>query len=150
VRLTNNAAADNRPAWSPDGTKIAFQSTRGDGVADDIFVMNADGTNVLRLTTDATPDQSPSWSSAGTKIAFSSSRTGNFEIFTMDPDGANKINITNNAGADTNPFYAGKAPDLLVWTSTRDGNPEIYAVGGSGIAVRLTNNTFVDDNASVK
>ena len=54
MNLTLNAAVDDNPV-----VKIAFQSTRGDGVADDLFVMNAGGSNVLRFTTDAGPDQSP-------------------------------------------------------------------------------------------
>ena len=42
TRLTNNTEFDNYPAWSPDGTKIAFESQRLDNV--DIYVMNANGT----------------------------------------------------------------------------------------------------------
>ena len=48
--LTVDPARDDWPAWSPDGSKIAFASGR-DGNAE-IYVMNADGTNVVRLTND--------------------------------------------------------------------------------------------------
>ncbi len=89
MRLTTNAAADRSPAWSPDGTKIAFASKRtGNG---DIYVMNADGTGQRRLTTNAAADRSPDWSPDGTKIAFASKRTGNGDIYVMDgqrPDAA--------------------------------------------------------------
>ena len=57
TRLTNNAAIDDGPAWSPDGTKIAFTSNR-DG-NDEIYVMNADGTGQTRLTNNAADDSSP-------------------------------------------------------------------------------------------
>lgn len=57
--LTANAQDDLGPAWSPDGTKIAFHSDREGNR--EIYVMNADGTGVARLTTDAGDDQNPVW-----------------------------------------------------------------------------------------
>jgi TolB protein len=59
VRLTNNAASDVNPGWSPDGKKIVFHSLR-DGNRE-IYVMNADGSNPTRLTTDPTDDVGPDW-----------------------------------------------------------------------------------------
>ena len=74
VRLTNTFAADYRPAWSPDGARIAFVSTR-DGNPE-IYVMNADGTSPVRLTSYAGYDADPAWSPDGSRIAFSSDRDG--------------------------------------------------------------------------
>ena len=57
VRLTEDAANDGAPAWSPDGTRIAFHSDRaGD---DDIYLMDSDGTNIVRLTDDPAADDFP-------------------------------------------------------------------------------------------
>jgi Tol biopolymer transport system component len=56
------------PAWSPDGTRIAFTSTRGNA---EIYVMKADGSEVRRLTDHPAEDYSPTWSPDGTRIAFS-------------------------------------------------------------------------------
>ena len=59
TRLTTNNAIDGEPAWSPDGTRLVFSSTRtGNG---DIYRMNADGTGLLRLTTSSGIDLSPAW-----------------------------------------------------------------------------------------
>jgi Tol biopolymer transport system component len=58
-RLTNNHVWDESPAWSPDGTRIAFQSRR-DGNWE-IYVMNADGSGVRRLTTNPANDLDPDW-----------------------------------------------------------------------------------------
>jgi Tol biopolymer transport system component len=60
VRVTNDAGDDVAPAWSPDGTQLAFVSTR-DG-NEEIYVMKADGTSVTRLTDDPADDGEPAWS----------------------------------------------------------------------------------------
>jgi dipeptidyl aminopeptidase/acylaminoacyl peptidase len=56
TKLTTNPATDTDPAWSPDGAKIAFASSR-DGNSE-IYVMNADGTSQTRITTNAAGDSS--------------------------------------------------------------------------------------------
>ena len=56
---------DTGPAWSPDGTRIAF--ARGEA---DIYVANADGTNIVRLTEGPVMENEPSWSPDGARIAF--------------------------------------------------------------------------------
>ena len=61
---------DSAPAWSPDGRQIAFESTM-DGDRE-IYVMNADGTNIRQLTHNTLWDEGPAWSPDGTKLAFSS------------------------------------------------------------------------------
>ena len=60
ARLTNNAADDVDPAWSPDGSQVAFVSTR-DG-NEEVYIVNVDGTDVRRLTNNAADDGEPSWS----------------------------------------------------------------------------------------
>jgi len=68
VNLSNNVADDQQPAWSPDGTRIAFSRWC------DIYVMNADGSGQTNLTNDLpTYDGGPAWSPDGSKIAFGSS-----------------------------------------------------------------------------
>jgi uncharacterized protein YjdB len=74
-QLTHHAGTDDQPAWSRDGTRIAFRSLR-DGVAD-IFVVNADGTGLVNITANVqrnvdgpVASESPSWTPAG-RIVFS-------------------------------------------------------------------------------
>jgi TolB protein len=52
TNITNNPADDSSARWSPDGTKIAFTSSRSGGInpVNDVFVMNADGSNPINLT----------------------------------------------------------------------------------------------------
>ena len=104
IRLTNNAAEDYCPVWSPDGTKIAFMSLR-DG-NQEIYVMNADGTNQMNLTNNPALDRDPTWSPDGSKIVFTSNRDGNYEIYVMNADGTNQIRLTNNPSYDGYPSWS--------------------------------------------
>ena len=61
-------------AWSPDGTKIAFQSYQDATTAPDIYVTNADGSQVVRLTHSPGDDSQCAWSPNGATLAFGSGR----------------------------------------------------------------------------
>jgi len=79
-RLTNNAAFDAGPTFSPDGERIAFVSHRDGNY--EIYLMNADGTDQQRLTHNAASDREPAFSPNGDRIAFASDRrNGHFQIY---------------------------------------------------------------------
>ena len=87
-RLTQNTTAlDEDPRWSPDGTKIVFtrymDKTQQQNRAE-LFIINADGTNLQQLTHNNFLDNTPSWSPDGRQIAFSSGRTGVWEVYVID------------------------------------------------------------------
>lgn len=86
TRLTTSLANDSNPRFSPDGEKIAFESTR-DGNSE-IYVMNPDGTGQTRLTFEPSTEEFPAFSPDGEQLAFSSDRDGNPEIYAMDLDGS--------------------------------------------------------------
>ena len=138
TNLTNNPAVDNFPAWSPDGSKIAFTSTRpplGGG----IYVMNANGSGLTRLTTGF----NPCWSPNGAKIAFSN----NNQILVMNANGSNATPLTNFT-LDSVPTWS---PDggKIAFTSRRLGNnnPEIFVIGTDGSnETNLTHNSSEDDS----
>ena len=97
TNVTNNPAHDVNPAWSPDGTKIAFDSFRDDP-SSDIYAMSADGSGVTRLTNNAVYDAEPAWSPDGTKIAFESLRDEpSIETYTMNADGSAVTRLTDSA-----------------------------------------------------
>jgi Tol biopolymer transport system component len=108
--LTKDSKKDDvHPRFSPDGTKILFESKRdGDW---EIFVMDSrTGENIVQLTNDEKNDKNAEWSRKGAKIAFESKRDGNSEIYVMDADGANPVNISNNPTGDTRPQWRGLGP----------------------------------------
>jgi len=78
-RLTFRPRYDIYPAFSPDGRRIAFVSST-DGNSE-IYLMNADGSGLVRLTRDLAEDSQPAWSPDGSKIIFSSSRNGKVAIY---------------------------------------------------------------------
>jgi TolB protein len=91
-------------SWSPDGTRIAFSSTR-DGNAD-IYVMNADGSELQRLTDHPAIDVSPTWSPTGRELAFTSDRSGSPQIYTMDRDGLNVTRISKAGSYNAEPAWS--------------------------------------------
>jgi len=142
ARLTNNNAVDTDPAWSPDGSRIAFTSERD--VRRAIYVMNEDGSDVKRLTPLTWDSFRPAWSPDGSRIAFVSFRDGNTDLYVMNADGTGEQRLTNDIALDTDPAWS---PDgaRIAFSSERDGNAEIYVMNADGSAVtRLTNNKPAD------
>jgi Tol biopolymer transport system component len=141
-RLTDNAAVDDQPAWSPGGKKLAFHSTR-DG-NDEIYVLDAESANPARnLTNHPASDLWPVFSPDGSRLAFASRRDGNFEVYLMGADGTAVTNLTSNPANDGWPEFS---PDgtRLAFGSTREatvaGEVDIWvmALDGSGTPVNLT------------
>jgi Tol biopolymer transport system component len=94
-QLTSGRVGDAYPSWSPDGSKIAFNSLRT-GISE-IFVMNPDGTGQTNVSNSPkAQDYDPAWSPDGTKIAFTSLRDNHFNVFVMNADGSNQTNLTGN------------------------------------------------------
>lgn len=135
----NHPLGSYAPSYSPNGKKIVF-NRNGNGVGDDIYVMDADGMNMVRLTSHPAADFLPYFSPDGTKIVFTSDRDGDSEIFVMDADGKNLKQLTNNEHKD---WYASFSPDgkKIAYSSAIDGLEDIWIMDADGgNKTRLTNN----------
>lgn len=106
LKQLTNQSNNTFPAWSPDGTRIAFRSDRdGNG---EIYVMDVDGSSApSRLTNYPEDDYYPAWAPNGKKIAFCRLMGPNFnyDIFTMKEDGAQVMQVTNNPYWDADPNW---------------------------------------------
>jgi TolB protein len=124
------------PSWSPDGKQVVFQGNTG-VTANDLYVVNADGTGQRKLTD--TPDVrefTPAWSPDGSRIAFSqlvppcTTVVCNFEIFTINLDGSGKTRLTHDSDQDTDPDWS---PDgTKVAYGSLDGVTEVRVVSAAG------------------
>jgi dipeptidyl aminopeptidase/acylaminoacyl peptidase len=151
-RLTVNPAHDVSPAWSPDGTRIAFASNRAFGNWD-IYVIDATGGGLQRLTTSQGSDVTPSWSPDGTEIAFASTRDGNSEIYVMNADGSEPVRLTSNPAEDSSPSFAPSTPQCaadagaIAFESNRDDDYDIYVLSTDATEIRnITDNDLEDFN----
>jgi TolB protein len=86
---------DEEPRWSNDGQRIAFSSTRGEKGNLDIFVMDAQGANVVRLTDHPSAEQGPVWAADGKSLFFTGERDGRGEIYRVWLDGKRVDRVTS-------------------------------------------------------
>ncbi len=147
-----------RPAWSPDGTKIAFEAFTGnDSTWFDIHVVNADGTGLRNLTKSFGGDWNPSWSPDGTKIAFVSSRKQPvaccvypypyMDVFIMNADGTNQTRVTDDALFDDGPAWSPDGSRIL-FTRETAGDLRLHTIRPDGSELSLiATPTEVDQHA---
>lgn len=178
TRLTDAHGYDAEGAYSPDGSRIVFASNRAAFEGEpseaesaqlerdpaffmDIYVMDADGSNVSRLTDVPGYDGGPFWSADGSQITWRrfSEDGARAEIFTMKADGTGETRLTDLGVMSWAPFFH-PSGDYLIFTTNLQGfaNFELYIVdaAGSREPVRVTERegfdglpTFSPDGATI-
>ena len=97
-------------AWSPDGSRIAFVSPRG-GVDRDVFIVNADGTDLRQLTENNAGEFSPTWSPDGTRLAFDREQpSGQWNVHVVQTDGSKPVDVTQGKGIKLVHAWLATAP----------------------------------------
>lgn len=145
------------PAWSRDGSRLAFYST-SDG-QHDIYIMDVPALSVRRLTSNGANNSSPSWSPDGRRLAFASDYDDAFGIFVMPVDCTGDFTqCATRLTPKSSDWYAAPAwsPDgsRIAFVSTRDtttslddtlGNANVYVMNSDGSELRrLTANEGED------
>ena len=142
--LTRHEASDGAPCWSPDGRRIAFTSDRhgerelppGSGHYNrDIFIMNADGSDVQQLTFDPVEAWDPAWSPDGLSIVYTSWRDvpdGPPAIYLLELASGAARRLSSNDGWVSDPswspdgariaFVEQTGPTSHVWVMAADGS----------------------------
>ncbi|MEP6694088.1 MAG: LpqB family beta-propeller domain-containing protein [Chloroflexota bacterium] len=128
-QLTSSTATNVRPAWSPDGKSIAFQSNR-DGPYH-IYVMNTDGSNLRQLTSGDNDDRHPSWSPDGKIIAVDTGSEIRREIALIDVASKNRTPVTKLAMTAQFPSFSpdGKTIAFFLYNL---GSMDLWTVGKDG------------------
>jgi Tol biopolymer transport system component len=126
----SNGSGD--PAYSPDGSKIAFVS------GTQVFVMNADGSGRRQVTTSPTAKTEPVWSADGTRIAYVSNsfdvdQQTDLEIWAIKADGTGRTQLTSNTFPDTQPAWS-PLGDRIAFVSERtdDTDRNVYVMDSDG------------------
>ena len=157
-RVLDRTGDERYPSYSPDGTKIVF---RGDldlaepSGDEELYVMDADGTNLHQLTSNGDFDSAPSWSPDGKRILFERAPAGTFtpgveaqekDVYVMRADGTHVRRLTDSPGIDEGPEFS---PDgtKIAFSSARDGQQELYVMDADGSNPRrLTDNPARDES----
>jgi len=120
IQLTYDPAADLAPVWSPDGTRIAFESLR-DGNSE-IYVMDADGSNQANLTRHEADDHAPAWSPNGGFIAYESLRDGAQDLYVMNTAGTGVARLTSGPGLSVAPHWEVGGSEIIFSRIEDDSN----------------------------
>lgn len=128
-RITEAGRGDSHPRVSPDGSMVAFQSTRAGN--SDIWIVSTRGGEPSRLTTDEANDFFHNWSPDGKQIVFCSERSGNRDIWIKAIDGSPARQLTDDPASDDDPAFS---PDgtQIVFDSARRGTADIWLMDADG------------------
>ncbi len=131
TRLTDLKAGNVlEPAWSPDGDRIAFYVSFGGAIDDEIYIVDADGSDLARITNNTRSDSNPAWSPDGTRLAFVRDGT----ISTMDPDGTDVQRLTPEGMLGFDPAWSpdGRRLAFIGRSVSGDSSYDLFKIGADG------------------
>src|SRR6266702_1786746 len=124
-RINQDTASATEPAFSPDGSRVAYSSRR------QIYLMDADGGNVTRFTNDASNDARAQFTPDGNAVVFQSDRTLHWQIFLQPLTASEPVQLTQEPAANSQPTVS---PDgeTIAFVSARDGGTNIWLMSKDG------------------
>jgi TolB protein len=117
------------PAWSPDGTKVAYVSLEKQKPV--VYVQNLVSGQRIILSNEKGNNSAPAWSPDGSKLALSLSKPGNTQIYIVNADGSGLRRLTNGTDIDTEAQFSGDGQSIY-FLSNRGGGAQIYKMSVNG------------------
>ena len=151
IRLTDHAADDRDPAFSPDGQTLAFASHR-DGNWE-LYTLDIPSGEITRLTFDLAYQAAPSWSPDGLWVAYEGYADNNLDIYIIRVDGTEgPFRLTFDPAPDYEPAWSTSAEGRqLAYVSWRDGNQEVYLLSlddpREEIAINVTTTSDIHEES---
>lgn len=146
VRLTDDPGTDVSGVWSPDGSRIAWESDRTGNFQ--IWMMNADGGSKQQVTQGPSVHGWAQWHPDGTRLLYwgYNPETGMHAISTADPDGGNVAVIVESGETLDRPVWSPQG-DYISWGAQTDGNWDIWVATADGAQTwRLTHDAQMESN----
>jgi len=135
-RFLSSTTIETGPQYSPDGSRIVFESTRSGSY--EVWMCRSDGSNLSQLTHFNTVTGTPRWSPDGKQIAFDSRAPGNADIYVMDSRGGSVRQLTADAATDVVPSWS-RDGRWIYFASDRSSGWEIWKMpSAGGPAVQVT------------
>jgi Tol biopolymer transport system component/DNA-binding winged helix-turn-helix (wHTH) protein len=134
-RFISSTTMESGPQFSPDGSRIAFESTRSG--AYEIWVCRSDGSNLIQLTHYDSVSGTPRWSPNGQQIVFDSRVSGNTGVFVVDSQGGSPRRLSSGPSSEEVPSWS-RDGRWIYFASNRSGGWEVWkmpSAGGSAVQV---------------
>jgi dipeptidyl aminopeptidase/acylaminoacyl peptidase len=131
--LTDGSSDARAPHWSPDGKQIAFDSDRSGSW--DVFVMNADGTNVHDVTPSAANEHVTDWSPDGLSLLVTSDRSGGGDLYRVSLSTGARTQLTSNSAHDIAGVFAPSGKSIAFSSDLR-GFFDVYTMNADGTGLK--------------
>ena len=123
-------------SYSPDGRRLAFESSSGGDV--NVWLSNADGSHPVQLTTSKSGSGTPRWSPDGRRLVFDSLEAGNWDLYVVGADGGTPRRLTQEPSEEGTGTWS-RDGRWIYFHSDRSGRSEIWKVPpDGGTAVQVT------------
>lgn len=144
-------ATEAMPSWSPDGTRICYQSDQGAQAKHyNLYLYEVGSGNRTRLTSHPASDRMPTWSPDGSSIVFTSNRAGSsrFQLYRMPAGGGEAVRLTNSSANDDSPVFSHDGR-RLAFVSNRSGASNVFIMDLSSRSVeQVTHGTAIAGSPS--
>jgi len=141
-RFISSTRMDSGPQFSPDGSKIAFESTRSGHY--EVWMCKSDGRGLVQLTHLDSMSGTPRWSPDGRQIVFDSLNAGNVGVFVVDSQGGPPRRLTPEPSIEAVPswshdgrwiyFTSNRSGELQIWKMPSTGKPAVQVTRHGGFA----------------